>query len=590
MKLDKSLLYQNLIKIKDSIPYIEYIIGKLYFNKIEEFRINDENCFSKLYDLVYKIKEEYDIKIVDDKFYVPIKKENNKKIHSIYNPLKEKINIDEIKEEKICFEIYGIGFLYSLYGIKTKKIYNDINNISNNFNNNIEISSYYLSYFINKILNQSQIRFILIDESLDLFLLSCSLLNISDIFDNNIISIYIKGLIDDDFIRTLLIDNYIQLLNPLFIDKIIKKENPNCFLKNDIEKVIDEWETVRKEVIFYLKTNSINTTFNLKNAISNLNAIINNNNLYNIVNKELIKDLSNYIHNNFIKYKKEALIIGASPTLDFEEKRQELLNKINIIKPFIVCVDNGINFCINNKIFPDLIIILDNRNIVDLMLNKMDEKYKKIPVLMPVSSSRKLLLKFENPILFIDKYLFIILLSIENISRYFYSEKSIIKFEDVMNKINEIILKLPILNLSVKNVGAFAYLFIKNFNFNNIFLYGIDFSFPGKKYYYKNSYFYEFNNSRQSYLKTTMNSSVISCIRKGEKYLFEQYLKEWKKIESKNLEFEYFTKFKLDINDKDITKILINFLLFYYLRNENIINVEKNFEIFIFKLLKNLYT
>ncbi len=539
-QIKKNLLIKNLLNINKYLPYLNKLISYSCFENKVNFNFEDDKDLNEkdlniLFEYLSNLMEKFEVKKINEKLFVPIFKRKNKRIHSIYDPTKEAIKFELDKDRGICYEIFGIGFLYTLYGIDTN-------------NNKAERKS----------LKNSKTSFILIDENLDLFLLSCCYLNIFEIFEKNNINIYIKGCKDIDYIKSELSTYFMDSYNPLFFEKIIRKENPNCFIKSNIKDIIEEWEDFRKEIIFNIKTFTINFTLELKNIFGNLESIMQNGKL---------KDKILY-QNEFGKIakegKNEAIIIGASPTLDNDKIIREIVRQVKEGSKFVIAVDNAINFCIVNDIKVDLLIILDNRNILNLMIDKYIYKIKKIPVIFPITCSKKLLNKFENPFIFNYPYfsdipIFIdqILLRSQNFDFQIFdfskiSLKESSNLVEIVNFIKILFSKIPILQISVKNVGAFSYLVAKYLGFNDIKTYGIDFSFEKKKYYYKDAYFFDFYNVRQNYLNTTLGITTKVCIKKGEKYLFEQYLTEWNEIKNKNLILSYKNNFEEHYEDNDL--------------------------------------
>lgn len=589
----KDLLIKNLQKINNYIPYLDKLISYYCFNNRMLFNSRSENDFNVLYEYLDELETKFEVKKIDEKLFVPIYKPKNKKIHSIYEPTKEAIKVDQendvgnniinkyVNDSGICYEIFGIGFLYSLYGLKTG----------------------------------SKIKFVLIDESIDLFLLSCCYLDIAKIFEDNNVNIYIKGCLNDSSLKVYLSYFFMQVYNPLNTEKIIRKENLNCFLESNIKDVIDEWEDFRKDVIFNIKTYTINFALELKNAIGNISYLIqkikernfNENNLIKIFekdneikNKEIYKKLFSKNQDNekirkneenkVKKGKKEtkgkAIIIGASPSLDDDKIKLNLLKKIKDNNPFIIAVDNAINFCIINDILPDLIVILDNRNIISLMVNRYFEKLRKIPILLPISASKKIICRFENPIIFNYPYFqdlpdFLFYIIKNNIKN-----KKNLNFSDIELLIKNLFLNLPVIEIPVKNVGAFSYLLAKEFGFSHIETFGIDFSLKEKKYYYKYSYFYDFYNSKQNYLNTTIGISTKISIRKGEKYLFEKYKNEFNEIDNIKIKIDFFNSD--DEKDFSIQKYYDNLLTYFYIKSTDKKKSELSFNLFLEKIIQLL--
>lgn len=521
-QLKKNLCVKNLLYISRYIPYLNKLISYSCFENKRIFDFKNEEDLNILFDYISKLEGKYEVKKIDEKFYVPIQKLKNKRIHSIYNPIKEAINVEQDKDIGICYEIFGIGFLYTLYGVDTVHDKGEQKKSKN-----------------------SKISFILIDENLDLFLLSCCYLNTFEIFENNNIHIYIKGCKDIDYLKSEIYSYFANLYNPLFIDKIIRKENPNCFVNGNINESIEEWENFRKEIIFNIKTFTINFALELKNIFKNLETILQNTKL-----KDKILYQNEFFQIN-TKGKKEAIIIGASPTLDNEIIKGEILKQVKEGNKFVIAVDNAINFCMINDLQIDLLIILDNRNIVNLMLDRYLNKVEKVQTLFPLTCSSKFLNKFENSFIFnyhyfsdIPVFISQILKKSENLEFQILNlnkidTKNSLNFDQILNSINILFSKIPILQIPVKNVGAFSYLIAKYLGFKDIKTYGIDFSFEKKKYYYKDAYFFDFYNIRQNYLNTTLGLTTKVCIKKGEKYLFQQYLQEWNEIKNKDLNVNY---------------------------------------------------
>lgn len=585
MEFNKNLLFENLVKIKKCNPIFEKLIGQIYFNKSTGFDIENINNLKNIHRILLEKAENYEFIESNEGLVVPIFKTSKKKIHSIYNPLRERIKIEEINDNKVCVEIVGIGFLYSLYDIKTRSSKSFLYE-KNFFDQNFSIGKFF------NYINSKNIIFILIDETLDLLLLSCFFFEVYKIFENNHIFFYIKGLNKNFDIYQLLFFDYLTILNPIYVEKIIRKEYPNCFLNVDkIQDIVLEWESIRKDVLFNLKTTSINLTLGLKNLFSNIISISKNKDLMakvlNNTNLLEIFDNKNYLKEN-------AIIIGASPTLDSYETKKDLFEKLKIKNIFVVAVDNAINYCLANNILPDLIVILDHRSIINLMFNKINKEYKKIPILMPLTISNKMLFKFDNPYIFnLDIFKYSINLA-ESLFFNILNDKGKLSDAelDLKNKINnikKIYYNIPIIDIPVKNIGAFSYILLRYFNYKNIFTFGIDFSFLEKKYYYSSSYFYDILNQKQSYLQTTQSFSVKRCIKSGEKYLFEQYINEWEKIGYKNIDISFYK----DIYDKSfidyqVENILNNIIAFYYFRNKDKIELQNNLIIFFMNMQKIL--
>ncbi len=533
--INKSFFLKNISVIAEKIPYFEIMISKFYFNYDLNFSISNNKLVDQLFEKVLIIKKGFEIKKIADKLYVPIEKNSNKKIHSIYNPIRESLDIEQNINSNICYEIYGIGFLYNLYNLKAIGL-NDKKN--NNFNN--------------------QPIFVLIDENLDLLLLSCCYMNIDEIFKNNRIFIYIKGIKDDFKLKSIVFSYLFDVFNPFFIDKIYIKENQNCFLKYNLSDIKEEWEGFRKELILNIKTFLINFKFELNNIIRNLSNIKNSNELkLKFENKKNFEDLK---FNN----KKKAIIIGASPSLDKEENIEEILKFTKDKSNLIATVDNGLNFCINHNIKPDLIFLLDSRNIAKLMFNKLPSTFKQIPIILPISCANFILNKLNNLYFFSLNYFYDIYYFIESIQK-----KNLLRTnfnQEALNLYRSIFENIPFINIPTKNVGAFSYLFLKYLGYHDIKTFGIDFSFFQKKYYYKESYFYYFYNSRQNYTKTTQNYNLFSVLRKGEKYLFENYISEFEKIDSKKLEFLSFNYFSFLNSDEIFNRYLLNLMSYHYIK------------------------
>lgn len=552
--INKNLLKENISIISRIRPYFSDILKNIYFNEKLSFNIDLEDDFNLLANYIIKIKGKYEIIKLEDNLFIPVERSSNRKIHSSYNPKREAIKIEEYTNNDICFEIFGIGFLYSLYGLKT---------ISNNKNENINSD---FDIIENK--KNTKYYFILIDFDLDLFLLACCYMEIYQIFLNNNIHIYIKGINNYPKLKSFFINEYANIFNPILIDKIVRKENINCLLQKNLNELEREWDDFRKEVIFNIKSFIINFKIELGNTLSNINSIISN--------KDIVEKIKK--NNNIKSLKKEyyetAIIVGASPSLDKISIKDELIEKRKVKSSFVICVDNAINFFLANKILPDLIIILDSRNILSLMLVGLAEEFKKIPVIVPLSVSKKVLKNFNNIYLFSLKYFEDIIGFVEAFIMY-RKEKELknINFQKIINKLNllgSFFCNIPLFSIEVQNVGAFSYLVADYLGFKEIKTYGIDFSMAEKKYYYSNSYFYNFHNTRQTYLSSTQNKSVITCIKKGERFLFEKYQEEWEKIKEKKLEifFEKNTeKDKKYLNNREVVQnYFFNIVSYYYFK------------------------
>lgn len=556
IKINKILLKENISIISRIRPYFSDILKNIYFKEKPSFNLDIEEDFDLLFSYILKIQEKYEIVKLEDNLFIPVEKSSNRKIHSSYNPKREVIKIEEYKNDTICFEIFGIGFLYSLYGLKTICNYEDENNSDFDIIENKKNTKYY---------------FILIDFDLDLFLLACCYMKIYQLFINNNIHIYIKGISNYPKLKSFFINEYANIFNPILIDKIVRKENLNCLLQKNLNELEKEWDNFRKEVIFNIKSFIINFKIELGNTLSNINSIISN--------KDIVEKIKK--NNNIKSLKKEyyetAIIVGASPSLDKISIKDELIEKRKVKSNFIICVDNAINFFLANKILPDMIIILDSRNILSLMLVGLPEEFKKIPVIVPLSVSKKVLKNFNNIYLFSLKYFEDIIGFVESFIK-FRKEKELknINFKkiiDKLNLLNSFFCNIPLFSIEVQNVGAFSYLVADYLGFKEIKTYGIDFSMAEKKYYYSNSYFYNFFNVRQTYLNSTQNKSVITCIKKGEKFLFEKYLKEWEKINEKKLKIfveKDNEKDKELLNNKKIIQdYFFNIVSYYYFKYNN---------------------
>ncbi|MEJ5273917.1 MAG: hypothetical protein WH035_07285, partial [Spirochaetota bacterium] len=96
MEADRKVsLIKNLQKINNYIPYLDNLISYCCFNNRMLFNSRSENDFIALYYYLDELETKFEVKKIDEKLFVPIYKPKNKKIHSIYEPTKEAIKVDQ---------------------------------------------------------------------------------------------------------------------------------------------------------------------------------------------------------------------------------------------------------------------------------------------------------------------------------------------------------------------------------------------------------------------------------------------------------------------------------------------------------------
>ena len=604
MKIDKRLFEKNIFSINTHIRYFSLIVKKEYGIDLNLNKPDHQQEIDKLFLKAQSALTDYEIVYSKDGFPVPVSKINHRRLHSIYNPMRENVlslndsnlkNIKDIseknnieknqKENCECtvfniYEIFGAGFLYSIPDSGFSQSFkedmkNEKSSGSNVFKDKIE----------NEIRKRDRNIFFIIDNSLNLILLAAIFRDLTSVFSSSIIHIIIPDTFNDNEIYENISGEVAICFNPLYFHSIVRKINKNQLDEKQIDSLVKFWENFRKQKIFEHKTYIYNFERNLANTIINLKKLILQDSTFIISDRGTFSDFNSpekktlyefkdsncfsdhgqkksqilsffdlVKHVNSSKKSKEsALLVGASPSLDNSENKLKIIDIIDDENPFIITVDNGYNFCYENNIIPDLIVILDNRSIIKLMFPDNDIT-RNIPVLIPLSANSGVFDFFKT------KYLYVIAdIDIERFILVFpeiYSlncKNSFCEKNYWLRNPEDLYSLLASIQIPSKNVGGFCYLLLKYLKFRNIYPFGIDFSFTNRKYYYSCSYFYDFHDIRQNYYTTTEKMSVISTLQKGEKFLFEQYKTEWKYIVHQSIKLDMISINKLKTFDNEDT-------------------------------------
>jgi len=625
MKIDKSLFEKNIFSIITHIRYFSLIVKKEYGIDINLNKPDHKQEVDKLFLKAQYALNDYEIIYSKDGFPIPVNKINHRRLHSIYNPLRENVlslndsnlkDINDIKDIKgknnieksqkencecrvfNIYEIFGAGFLYNIPDRGFSQSFEEDIKIEKSSDSNV---------FKDKIENEIRKRyrniFFIIDNSLDLILLASIFRDLTSVFSSNIIHIIIPDTFNDTEIYENISGEVANCFNPLYFHSIVRKTNRNQLDERQIESLVKFWENFRKQKIFEYKTYIYNFERNLANTIINLKKLMQPGSNFIISDRDTISDFNSPDKKTFNEFKdsynsgdngqkksqvlsffslikhvnsskkskESALIVGASPSLDINENKLKMINIIDDENPFIITVDNGYNFCYENNIIPDLIVILDNRSIIKLMFSDNDLT-RNIPVLIPLSANSGIFDFFKT------KYLYVIAdIDIERFILLFpeiYSLNCQNSFREKnywLSNPEDLYSLLACLQIPSKNVGGFCYLLLKYLKFKNIYPFGIDFSFINRKYYYSCSYFYDFHNIRQNYYTTTDKISVISTLQKGEKFLFEQYKTEWKYIVHQSIKLDMIS------NNKPKPKIFNNENAIFDSISESILNIVSCF-------------
>jgi len=194
-----------------------------------------------------------------------------------------------------------------------------------------------------------------------------------------------------------------------------------------------------------------------------------NNFLNNISNIKTI----NLVSSLFDICKGRVLITGAGPSLDLRYNDIKASRK----SFFIIATDASVKPLILNDIKPDLIVSVDPQPEVFYHFTGLDSKLiKNIPVVLNLFSYSGVFRLFKKRYIYFDYH--------------------------PLNKIFDVDM---ITLLNYRSVSSLAFKLAVLMGFNDIYLAGYDFSYPWKRVYAKNSFFYEYAHVNSDRFYTILN-------------------------------------------------------------------------------------
>ncbi|HQJ41282.1 MAG TPA: hypothetical protein PK449_06975, partial [Exilispira sp.] len=104
MKIDKRLFEKNIFSINTHIRYFSLIVKKEYGIDLNLNKPDHQQEIDKLFLKAQSALTDYEIVYSKDGFPVPVSKINHRRLHSIYNPMRENVlslndsNLKNIKD------------------------------------------------------------------------------------------------------------------------------------------------------------------------------------------------------------------------------------------------------------------------------------------------------------------------------------------------------------------------------------------------------------------------------------------------------------------------------------------------------------